>query len=121
MFYAIILLAAVGVVAPQLYALALPIAFLFGYLLPDIDRSIRAMVVCQGVTWLLVIAVFDIFDPDFRNLLISSNPSPSAGFVLVGMVGIGIFWFFLGLIGSLLGIAVHYIKESREQQKPNPT
>ncbi len=121
MFYAIISATSVGVVAPQLFALALPIAVLFGYLLPDIDNSIKAMIACQGVTWLIVIAVLDIFSPDFRDLLLISNPSKSAALALVVIVGIGIFWFFLGLIGSLLGIAVHHLKESRERQKPNPT
>ena len=112
LFYTVILKTFVGVVPPQFLALALPMSFLFGYLLRDFDKSIRAMLVCQGVTWLLVVAVLEIFSPEFRDLLFSSNPSRLAVFAVVAIVGTGIFWFFLGLVGSLLGA---WQGESRER------
>lgn len=122
LFFALILVTIVGVHAPQVLVLALPLAFLFGYLLDDIDKSIKAVLVCQGVTWLLIVAVFDIFDPEFRSLLFSSDPSRLAGFAVVALVGTGILWFLLGLVGSLLGLAVRHLTANiASRQKGNPT
>jgi hypothetical protein len=117
LFYAEFSVNSLNPVTPELVTLALPLAFLFGYLISDLDRSIRALIACQGVTWLLVIVVLDIFSTDFRELLISNHYTYSTVFGFLWIMGVGILWVFLGLIGLLLGLAVHYLRESRERQK----
>ena len=117
LFYAQFSVTSLNPVTPELVTVALPLAFLFGYLISDLDKSIRALIACQGVTWLLVIAVIDIFSTDFRELLLSNHHAYSTVFGFLWIVGVGILWVFLGLIGLLLGLGLHYLRESRERQK----
>src|SRR5438105_2827882 len=99
LFYGGVLANTIRLHAPQLLLLALPLAAVFGYRLRDLDGSVKAFLVCQGVTWLIIVGILDIFSPEFRNVLLSSDPSDSAALAVVALVGVGILWFILGLVG----------------------
>jgi hypothetical protein len=96
------------------YVFVMPIfvAFAFGFLLRDVEGSIKALVISQIIEWPVLLFLLT----SYGQALFSSNPPNDLGLGLVVLAGFIILSFFLGFLASVFGSVVgsHMAARRRE-------